>query len=143
MNLWDKCQMLPQIHRWSYSLNTLQPKHATDKTYTDLIYALSCACIPQTSITSFLLYTEIFQKYRKLSFNYFSFVLQLLKFNFLGRKVWHKFMHYCFNNWFQFLTFLAVYADGFETIVSCARCQSVLCSSLSSEFLLMGTVYFD
>jgi hypothetical protein len=49
----------------------LQPKHATDKMYTDFGYALSCACIPLTSITSFLLYTEILQKYRTHSFDYF------------------------------------------------------------------------
>lgn len=64
----------------------LQPKHATDKMYTDFGYALSCACIPLTSITSFILYTEILQKYRTLSFDYFLLVLHLLKFTVLGGK---------------------------------------------------------
>jgi len=59
----------------------LQPKYAADKTYTDFGYA----CIPLNS-TSFLLYTEILQKYRTLSFNYFLLVLHLLKFTVLAGK---------------------------------------------------------
>lgn len=60
----------------------LQPKHAADKTYTDFGYAY----IPLNSTTSFLLYTEILQKYRTLSFDYFILVLHLLKFTVLAGK---------------------------------------------------------
>jgi hypothetical protein len=64
----------------------LQPKYARDKTYTDFRYTLSCACIALTFKTSFLLYAEILQKYGKLSFSYFLWVLQLLKFALLAGK---------------------------------------------------------
>lgn len=40
------------------------------------------------------------------------------------------------------MTFVAVYADDFESLVSCARCEGVLYSSLASKYLSVGIVYF-